>query len=205
MNSPLLIESKGRCVPLMANGHFHRRFYRKYLHASRLTFNCYESGNEESGNSRCVLRHRCSDCCSRSISEQSLSHRRSAFPVDGAASISASGRPVLVLAELVWNCSANVFGHAKSPFKFVLHGPGRHLPWLERAGNAWRFPRSGSRGHTRNVLSVAALLRFTATCRPPHAFHARLPGLGNGSNVRCLAAGTVGVVSRELVAWARAS
>src|SRR5262249_48377312 len=82
--------------------------------------------------------------------------------------------------------------------------PGRHLPWLERAGNACRFPRSSSRGHTRNVVSGAAPLRFTAACRPPYAFHARLPGLGNGSNVRCLAAGTVGVVSRELVAWARA-
>src|SRR5262245_4680360 len=143
------------------NGHFHRRFYEEYLHASRLTFNLVLIRREKFGNSRRVLRRLCGDCCSPSISEQSLPHRRSAFSVDCAASISASGRPVRVLAELVWICSANVFGHAKSTFKFILHCPGRHIPWLERAGNAWRFPRSSSRGHARHVLFGAAPLRFT--------------------------------------------
>src|SRR5438034_4599504 len=121
--------------------------------------------------------------------------------MDGAADIPTPGRPLRVLGELVYQCQADVFGHAESSFKRVLHGAGRELPGLERAGNAWRFSHSRSRGRSRNVFSGAASFWFAFTWRPPHAFQARLPRLGNGGNVRRLVARAVGMVGELLAAW----
>src|SRR4029450_4246132 len=108
--------------------------------------------------------------------------------MDGAAGIPTPGRPLWVLRELVCHCQADVFGHAESPFKRLLHGAGRELPWLERAGHAWRFPRSRSGGCPRNIFSGAAPIGLTFTLRAPYAFHTRLPRLGNDGNVRPLVA-----------------
>src|SRR6266568_4884137 len=102
--------------------------------------------------------------------------------MDSAAGIPTPGRSL-------W-----VFGHAESPFKRLLHGTGRELLWLERAGNAWCFPLSSSHSRPRDVFSGAAPFGFTFARRAPHAFHARLPCLGNDDNVRRLVACPVGMV-----------
>src|SRR6266581_3790871 len=114
--------------------------------------------------------------------------------MDSAAGIPTPGRSLWVLRELVWQCNADVFGHAESPFKRLLHGAGRELPWLERDGNAWRFSCSRSGGRPRNVFSGAAPFGLTVTWRAPRAFHARLPHFGNDDNVRRLLACAMGMV-----------
>ena len=114
--------------------------------------------------------------------------------MDSAPDIPAPGQPLWILRELVCQCQADVFGHAESPSKRLLHGPGRELPWMERAGNAWRFPRSSSGGRPRNVFSGAAPFWFAFTCRAPHAFHACFPRFGNNRNVRRLVACPMGMV-----------
>src|SRR5438876_10474079 len=118
--------------------------------------------------------------------------------MDSAAGIPTPGRSLWVLRELVWQCNADVFGHAESPFKRLLHGTGRELLWLERAGNAWRFPLSSSRSRPRDAFSAAAPLRFAFARRASHAFHARLPRLAHADHVRRLLACPVAMVGVSL-------
>src|SRR5437899_5507634 len=114
--------------------------------------------------------------------------------MDGAAGVPTPGRPLWVLRELVRKCQADVFDHAESPSKRLLHDPGREFSGLERAGHAWRFPCSRSRSRSRNVFSDAASVGFTFTWRAPYAFHAYLPRFGNDPNVRRLVACLMGMV-----------
>ena len=83
-----------------------------------------------------------------------------------------------------WYVSAKpMFSIMQNPHKCILHGSGRELPWLERAGDALRFPHSSDRGCPRNIFSGAAPFRFAFACRAAHAFHARFPHLGDDSYV----------------------
>src|SRR5512133_2520941 len=125
--------------------------------------------------------------------------------MDGAADIATPGRPLWVLGELVRECQADVFDHAESPSKCLLHGPGREVSGLERAGHAWRFPRSSGRGRPWNVFSGASPVGFTFTCRAACAFHAGLPRFRNDGNVRRLVACLMDMVGSLLAAWPRAS
>src|SRR4029077_11205312 len=125
--------------------------------------------------------------------------------MDGPAGVPAPGRPLWVLRELVRKCQADVFDHAESPFKCLLHGAGREVSRLERAGHAWRFPCSRGCGHSRNVFSGATSVGFTFTWRASYAFHAPLPCFGNDRNVRRLVACPMGMVGSLLAAWPRAS
>src|SRR6266481_4204791 len=114
--------------------------------------------------------------------------------MDGAPGIPAPGRSLWVLCELVWECQADVFGHAESPSERLLHRAGREVSRLERAGHAWRFPCSRGCGRSRNVFSGATSVGFTFTWRASYAFHARLPRFGNDRNVRRLVARLMGMV-----------
>src|SRR4029077_12684761 len=125
--------------------------------------------------------------------------------MDGAAGVPTPGRPLWVLGELVRECHADVFDHAESPSKRLLHRAGRKVSRLERAGHAWRFPRSRSGRRPRHVFFGATPFGFGFTCRTPYAFYARLPGLGNDRNVRRLVARPVGMVGLLLAARPGAS
>src|SRR5438046_10385183 len=104
--------------------------------------------------------------------------------MDGAADIATPSRPIWVLRELVRKCQAAVFDHAESPSKRLLHGAGREVSRLDRAGHARRFPCSRGYGRSRNVFSVATSVRFTFTWCAPYAFQSRLPCFGNHRTVR---------------------
>src|SRR4029077_9980412 len=125
--------------------------------------------------------------------------------MDGEAGVPTPGRPLWVLRELVRNCQADVFDHAESPFKRLLHGVGREVSRLERAGPPCRFPCSRGCCRSRNVFSGATSVGFTFAWRASCAFHARLPCFGNDRNVRRLVACPMGMVGSLLAAWPRAS
>src|SRR6476646_2715885 len=125
--------------------------------------------------------------------------------MDGAAGVPTLDRSLWVLRELVRKCQADVFDHAESPSKRLLHRAGREVSRLERAGHAWRFPCSCGRGRSRNVFSCATPVGFTFTWRAPYAFHACLPRFGNDRNVRRLVACPMGMDGSLLAACPRAS
>ena len=114
--------------------------------------------------------------------------------MDGAAGVPTLDRSLWVLRELVRKCQADVFDHAESPSKRLLHRAGREVSRLERAGHAWRFPCSRGCGRSRNVFSGATSVGFTFTWSASCAFHARLPCFGNDRNVRRLVACPMGMV-----------